>query len=99
MTSFDDCPFEKVEGKMDFLTFFFMPSVIDAVKSIGEWKGCDSISDILEKNLLVFEERTRDIFLNHDKQPYQVLVHGDFQFKNMISRNGGLKSEDFLLVR
>lgn len=99
MTSFDDCPFIKAEGRMDFLEPFFLPNVMKAVESIGDWKGCESIHKILEKNWTVFEKRIRDIFMNQNKQPYQVLVHGDFQFKNMISRNGGLKSEDFLLVK
>lgn len=97
MTSFNDCPFELVEGRMDFLPFF-STNVINAVKSIREWEGCDAISEILEKNLSVFEERIRDLFINRNKHPYQILVHGDFQFKNMISRNGGLKHDDFLLV-
>lgn len=98
LTTFDECPYEKVEGRFDFLSFFFLPSVRDAVKSMQEWKGYDSKIQIFEKNMTIFEERVREIFTEQKKQPYQILVHGDFQWKNMIGRNGGLKSEDFLLV-
>lgn len=98
LTSFDDCPYIKAKDRLNFLSFFIVKSVTDAVKSVKEWKGCESISNILEKNLLVFEERIQDLFRNQSKQPYQILVHGDFSFKNMMFRNEGRKSEDFLLV-
>lgn len=98
MTSFDDCPYVQVEDRVNLLSLFYMPSVFGAVKIIQEWEECASISNILEKNLLVIGERIQEIFVNRDKQPYQVLVHGDFQFKNMISHTGGLKNEDFFLV-
>ncbi|XP_063707881.1 uncharacterized protein LOC134836624 [Culicoides brevitarsis] len=97
MASFNDCPFEKVEGRMDFMEFF-TPNIRDALKTIKKWKGVDDVIPVLEKHVEVLEERVRELYLNRSDRRYEVLTHGDFQFKNMISRNGGLKSEDYLLL-
>lgn len=75
-----------------------MKSIKAAVQSIREWEGCEYYSNIFEKNLSIFEERIREIFSARDKQPYQILVHGDFHHKNMIYRNNGETSHDFVLV-
>lgn len=98
MSSFDDCPFLKEDGKVDLLSLFYRPCVLDAIKSVQKWEECKQYSEILEKSLLLFEQRMQQVFLEKQKQPYQVLVHGDFQFLNMLARNGGLKHEDFFLV-
>ncbi|XP_063695576.1 uncharacterized protein LOC134826987 [Culicoides brevitarsis] len=98
LSNFDDCPFTKAEGKVDLLSLFYRDCVFDALKTVKKWKECESYKDILEKITQIFDERLEEIFQDKSKQPYQVLLHGDFQFKNMISRNGGLRSEDFLLL-
>ncbi|XP_063709646.1 uncharacterized protein LOC134838115 [Culicoides brevitarsis] len=98
LTLFDDCPYIPAPGRTDFLQFFFMKGMIDSVKATREWEGEEALADKLEKNLEVFEQRVREVFNDYTKQSHQVLVHGDFQFRNMIFRNEGAKSEDFLLL-
>uniref|UniRef100_A0A336M155 CSON009898 protein n=1 Tax=Culicoides sonorensis TaxID=179676 RepID=A0A336M155_CULSO len=98
MTTFNDCPYQIVEGRSDFLEDLFMPSIRKGVQAICTWKDCEIIGSILAKNLEVFPNQIRDLFLNTKKRMYSVLSHGDFHFKNMMYRNSGLKSEDYLLI-
>lgn len=98
MTSFNDCPYEIVEGRSDFLEELFMPTIKKGIEAVRTWDGCQEVADVLEKNFSIFPTRIRDIFLNGDKRLYSVLIHADFHFKNLMYRNDGFKSEDFLLV-
>ncbi|XP_063710075.1 uncharacterized protein LOC134838468 [Culicoides brevitarsis] len=98
LTTMDDCPYKKVEGKMNFLSFFITKNIKSAVNSVKKWKSVDDILEVMEKNVAVFDERIESLFRSQDKLPYQILIHGDFGFKNMMYRNDGTKSEDFLLI-
>ncbi|XP_063710076.1 uncharacterized protein LOC134838469 [Culicoides brevitarsis] len=98
MKSFCDSPYELKEGRPDFLEELFMPTIRKAVEAFKTWDVDENLKNVLGKNLEVLAERIRDLFLNSEKRFYSVLMHADFHFKNMMYRNDGKKSEDYLLL-
>ncbi|XP_063709151.1 uncharacterized protein LOC134837694 [Culicoides brevitarsis] len=98
LTTFKDCPYIKVEGRMNFLSLWIMPNMIDSFETMKKWKGIEKYLPVLERFYENFEKNVEKLFRNPQKAPYRILIHGDLGYKNMIYRNDGTKSDDFLLL-
>ncbi|XP_063709214.1 uncharacterized protein LOC134837758 [Culicoides brevitarsis] len=95
LTTFKNSLYEKMEN-FDYLEKLFTPTVRKAIDEVKNWDGCEEITEILEKNYENFSDKIRKIFFND--QIYSVLTHSDFSFINMMFRNDGMESKDYLLI-
>lgn len=98
MTQFKYSLYEKLPGQPDFFQIFFLPAIKSAVNEVKQWSEQTKIFQKMVQNLVFVEERVQKLYMNREEHQYRVLCHGDYTFKNMMYKNDGLKSEDYLLV-
>lgn len=98
MTQFNESFYEKHPDREDFLEEYIVPTARDALVEVKNWPGQERIYEKLKSHYPFFIESIRQLYVNREAHQYRILCHGDYHFKNMMCRNDGMKSEDYLLV-